>query len=178
MSSNIRLIDLFTIKKNPNAGKRDYTFPGKFYVQAEGNLKSIETIFPTTSAIVSSENKEDSTALLAVKPTLKELGECAKQKVRVTYTREMQRVSSITPEPSHFYEYLPFEVQCHMCEERFDYSELVAEVEPDGEGGEFYSTETCPKCGVLDCLVVSPPHETIGEALARKEKLFSPIQKI
>jgi hypothetical protein len=61
------------------------------------------------------------------------------------------------PEPTWLFEYLPTPVTCEGCGEAFDVSELQSDSRSwntDGECGEAWSNEVCPKCGRWYCCSV------------------------
>jgi len=76
---------------------------------------------------------------------------CSNGPTGITMTREFQTMHTMCPEPSFFFSYIPTEVECDTCHQKFLHTELQADVEYDGEGGEFYSDRICPRCREFDC---------------------------
>ena len=67
--------------------------------------------------------------------------------------RQVQRMHSICPDPSHLFDYVPTDVRCSSCGAAFDHRLLESDAMPTNEG-EIYSEVVCPECGAWDCCEV------------------------
>lgn len=60
-------------------------------------------------------------------------------------------VTSMHGSPLFLYRYQPAQVTCRECGASFDHDDLASAEVSDGDGGENYSTEVCPRCHAFDC---------------------------
>lgn len=109
-------IDRTTIRENPNAGNTVYYQQGPTEYQM--NLE-----------LISWDNKK--WKLTAVNKT-------AKQNINKLY--------SLTPEGSHFYDFEKTIISCDSCGKTFSWDQLKAEGCDD-----FWSDRICPSCEAWDC---------------------------
>lgn len=73
-------------------------------------------------------------------------------------TREVTRLYTLSGQPEYFFDYLPCEVQCDYCGEKFDYSLLESEwreipscCEDDYPDDTYEADCICPFCKQDDC---------------------------
>ena len=67
----------------------------------------------------------------------------------VSISQPMVRLHSLTPDPSHFFDYVPTSVRCEDCQAEFAHTELLSDGDDDR-----YSDTVCPKCGSWGCCEV------------------------
>lgn len=137
-------IDLASVRKNPDAGRREY-------IRYLGPLITEETR-------ISKENgwwvrRQYYCGRLTVEESIK-LEDRPEQWEPSDYVisrhQPCERLYSSMPERKYFFAYLPTPVKCEDCGAEFDYKELQ-NFEVD-YGDDYSTTNTgCPKCLAWDC---------------------------
>lgn len=86
------------------------------------------------------------------------------------YSREMQTVYSMFPEPRYLYKYQDTLVSCYSCGALFDYGKLE-DAHDSFNGEDYWNDEVCPECDQWDCCEIEyeEPEEAIKE-FKRKQK--------
>ena len=161
-------IDPKSIKKNPNAGNRDYfedmgsTSTLHINVVDQNITNYLESKFNarlSSSSYDTKSGKRESLYHLVnadfnlIIDYLKKMGVDPKT-IHINTQYHHQHFTSMTPEPDYFYEYEDTEVECLECKANFKRSELIDDSDWDYDGEDEYPTgsvRTCPKCGEFDC---------------------------
>jgi len=65
-------------------------------------------------------------------------------------SKELHRVYSLTREGKLLFSFIPTEIECSECKEKFLHTELESDAMGCGDD-EFWSDAVCPKCGYFDC---------------------------
>jgi hypothetical protein len=152
----IRLIDLDSIRRNPNAGRDTYLEPGRVTTTERWNLGDrIET---RTDGFVSM-------VVTTKKPKLAE-PELLERKQE----REVGVIRMMEPEPEFFFEYAPLPVTCRACKATFDFSKLESDC-GCGPEDDWQSDTICPECHEMQCLEEDVVEETIDQAMHRLSKI-------
>ena len=168
-----RLIVLSSLKRNPEAGRTEYTeliFNGAT-VTGGATVKAVMDRQPrarlqSQSGPLGRAREQRYTWLL------EDLSDALVEELRkagATFRTEVETKTwhSIFPEPAYVYRFAPFLVTCEECGSTVDYADLTNDVCDDGYGGESFCPTVCPKCNHWMTLDVED--ETPEEALLRKK---------
>lgn len=158
-------IDPSSVKKNPNAGCRDYWVDHGStstldigvcdaeitdHLEKNFNARVVSMRSFPKSGIQESKFRLINANFEPIFAYLKSKG-VAPEKMHVNTQFHNEHVTSLTPEPEYFYQYEDTEVECSECKAKFKRSELVDNSDYDYEGNSIGSACTCPKCGEFDC---------------------------
>jgi len=159
----IRLIDLDSIKKNPNAGRSSHILAGQVTTKDWWDCgdKIVEKVRfgeepgPDDIAI-----SEESTGRPAKDPKI----------IKTEQKRDVQTVRTMEPEPEFLYKYTSLTVTCKSCKASFDFSKLESD-SGCGPEDDWQSDTICPECHDMQCLEDDVVEETIDEALHRLSRI-------
>ncbi len=160
------LINLSSIKRNPNAGStRSYASgPVNITFEYEGEVPDYlidgENFFMESWT----EGPEGKRFTGVLKDHSLQDKLIADKNGSVTVNSERNVIHHM-PEPSHHFNYEDTNVQCGQCEATFDFNKL--ESDENELGG--YSATVCPECEAWHCCELDV--EQLDEALIRKEKI-------
>lgn len=157
-------IDPKSIKKNPNAGNRDYiedrgsTSILRINVYDKKISDHLEKNFDARmiSMYTNKTGKPESKFYLVndnfqpIVDYLKKMG-VDPNYISIHTQYHYEHFTSMTPEPEYFYQYEDTEVECSECKAKFKRTELVDNSDYDYDGNPIGSSLTCPKCGEMDC---------------------------
>lgn len=147
-------IDRKSIKKNPDAGRTEYAVPG-----ARCGRKTVVTEvgenFVVEEFILCGEGQWRSVRKNAIDSRFCLL----KPGETVEIGQDIQHVHTITPEPSHLFEYVFPEVQCSECGK----AEVINKWHSDWDDESGADWKTCPNCE--SALEVDVNYERISDAL-------------
>lgn len=152
MTKTLIRIDPKTFRRNPHAGQSDYSVPGprSVTVDAGGNVFRLaggikfneEYIWGTFHQLRSADGP------IRHGPHKKRFKISA---VSITFENDFQHFRTIEAGPEFLYQYIPTKVECRNCGKSFLHTELTSDSVPDGDGGETFIDNVCPKCGEADC---------------------------
>ena len=70
---------------------------------------------------------------------------------KITHSWPMEKIYSLTPEPSWLYQYEDTKVCCNLCKVEFFHKELEQFSDEDSDGNYYHNETVCPRCGAFDC---------------------------
>jgi hypothetical protein len=173
-------IDRATVKENPNAGRQVYhehighsitaTFPWiarelpenfEPFARLSSAREISKSLTFTPGRPVSDKSVWLLTAMISELPEnfdgLLLTNGIPPSQVTVHQENHIREYHSMVPEPSHFYEYAPAEVECCNCHAKFLHTELKSDSIPDygcEYADEYYSDTVCPRCNEFDCCIL------------------------
>lgn len=127
-------IDRTTVRKNPRAGRSDYTI-------TLGPPRWSKTVVETKSYV---RHDEKSDWMLVASDT----------KENISVSQPTQTLWSLSPEGQWLYEYEPVKVKCGNCRAEFLNTELKEDYNDSVDVDSYvdaYVSNVCPKCNAWEC---------------------------
>jgi hypothetical protein len=162
-------IDPNSIKKNPDAGRTDYSQ----YIGSTSTLTINKFLDPdfitlfeekfnarlTSKSWGTTPKGEQSVFVLAncdpfVVVNYLQTKNIKIEDITINSQAHYNHFHTMTPEPKYFYNHEDTEVECSDCKAKFKHTELIDDLDWDYDGEDDYQTgssRTCPKCGEPDC---------------------------
>lgn len=182
MKTYLIKIDRKSIKKNPNAGMRDYfvhtrndisfeinTFHKNMENKKNPKIKAIYATFDNRvdkNKFESAHYKMYENDLNVAQKFLNRLSKKYGKYFICTISSEFEEIHSMTPEPEYLFEYHKSNIKCCHCGAEFDYNDLHKGIDEDYDEG--YLENMCPKCNGPDCCNIV--FEKIDDAMKRNKK--------
>ena len=156
-------IDPKSIKKNPNAGNRDYFIDNGSTCTIEindlhENIENDNIRMISRNSIISEKSIEHSTKYIMyvnnpekAEELINALAEKHKENFSYTIKYNTEHVTTMHGEPEYFYEYEKTEIECSHCFAKFYHIEVKNESDYDYDGYSIGRNNICPKCNEEDC---------------------------
>jgi hypothetical protein len=143
-------IDKATIRKNPNAGKTHYEIPGPWEITGTciGPIPDfLKDIAIVTVAHHRIKDPAEYEFIMHDLPSAEVLDKVKEHKgLSINCSREIQRIETMTPEPSYHYKYKDPLILCSECRKEVKLSDIEKDYFIDQYMGE-REMDICPYCG-------------------------------
>jgi len=132
-------INLESLRKNPNAGRKVLFINGLTEIESKYIIKENDKYFVITKIneieirreIFKGKTPKKSLPLLLSK----------------TISRTVEPVYLLKSEPKYLFSFIPTKIQCSFCNKKFFHTELLSDYLDD----DTYTATECPKCHKWDC---------------------------
>ena len=169
------LIDLSSIRKNPNAGRKEFMIPGQTHIkEVYEHGVIVDGYLISYDSKIMKRFKKDKDLFDSVEELLKvdltTVGVIDRDRLFGKLllredNREITTHRTFHPDSNYLFEYESKNIKCRYCNSKFDHTELASDSSNDGVG---YSDTVCPKCGLWDCCIIE--YEDIEDALKRRDE--------